>query len=135
MLDLLEHVTEPQEILTFTRKIMNGGGVLVINTPDFGSFYARLLGKGWHLIVPPEHLYYYTRPLLKEMLEQAGFEVVEMTTIGKKFTLPYIFTTLYKWLGSPLFASLARMTHSGFISRIGIPINLYDNVFLIARAK
>ncbi|NBV76665.1 class I SAM-dependent methyltransferase [bacterium] len=135
MLDLLEHVTDPQALLKRARDMMGAGGVLIINTPDFRSWYARMLGKGWHLIVPPEHLYYYTRPVLREMLDRADFEIVEMTTIGKKFTLPYIFTTLYKWLGLSIFASLSHMTERGVFARIGIPINLYDNVFIIARAK
>ena len=132
MLDVIEHVRDPRAELAHAHELLQPGGVLVINTPDAGSLYAKILGRNWHLIVPPEHLQYFSRPHMTRLLSESGFKVVEMTTIGKKFTLPYIFKTLYAWQGLSLWASLERSTSRRFLSRIAIPINLHDNMFLVA---
>ena len=111
---------------------MKPGGILVINTPDAGSPYARAMGRNWHLIVPPEHLQYFRRSHIKTLLEESDFKILQMTTIGKKFTLPYIFKTLFAWQKLQLWALLERATSGRLVSRIAIPINLGDNMFVIA---
>ncbi len=135
MLDVIEHVPDPRAELTRAHALLVDGGVLVLNTPDIGSLYARLMGKRWHLVVPPEHLFYFTRRNLSMLLVECGFEVVEVTTIGKSFTLPYIFKTLYAWQGLALWGWLERLTSQGFLSRIALPINTRDNMFLIAKKR
>jgi 2-polyprenyl-3-methyl-5-hydroxy-6-metoxy-1,4-benzoquinol methylase len=61
MLDVIEHVSDPKSELSRAHSLLEKDGVLIINTPDIGSMYARLMGKNWHLIVPPEHLFYFNR--------------------------------------------------------------------------
>lgn len=133
MLDVIEHVPDPRTELMRAYALLNPGGVLIINTPDQGSFYAHLMGARWHLIVPPEHLYYFTRKNLSALLEECGFAVVEATTIGKSFTLPYIFKTLYGWQGLGLWRWLESAANRTFLKRISIPINLRDNMFIVAQ--
>lgn len=133
MLDVIEHVPDPRAELMRAYTRLRGGGVLVINTPDIGSFYARLMGARWHLIVPPEHVYYFTRKNFSALLEECGFAVVEATSIGKSFTLPYIFKTLYAWQGLALWRWLESAANRTFLKRISIPINLRDNMFIVAQ--
>jgi 2-polyprenyl-3-methyl-5-hydroxy-6-metoxy-1,4-benzoquinol methylase len=135
MLDVIEHVSDPREEILRVKEIMRPGGVLVINTPDAGSLYARMMGKRWHLIVPPEHLYYFTRKNIRMLLEEEGFEVLSITTIGKQFTLPYIFKMLYAWQKLSVWKWLSTIFAHGWLSRIGIPINLRDNMFVLAKKK
>ena len=71
MLDLIEHVPNPRAEITKAAELLREGGVLVINTPDAGSMFARVMGKRWHLICPPEHLYYFNRRNMKRLLEEA----------------------------------------------------------------
>ncbi len=133
MLDVIEHVPNPTSDIRAARSLLVPGGLLMINTPDTGSLYAKVMGKRWHLLTPPEHLVYFNRKNLSTLLSREGFETVWVGTIGKRFTLPYIFRTLYGWQGIKLWDKLARITERGFFSKIVLPINLGDNLFLIAR--
>lgn len=132
MLDVIEHVPDPRKEFEKAAALLTSGGVLVINTPDAGSLFARMMGRYWHLIVPPEHLYYFNRSNMRRLLEETGFGVVEVSTIGKSFTLSYILKTLYRWTHVRLFDRLALL-FSHRAARFAIPINLHDNMFILAR--
>jgi 2-polyprenyl-3-methyl-5-hydroxy-6-metoxy-1,4-benzoquinol methylase len=132
MLDLIEHVTDPLEILKKAHALLAPNGLIVINTPDAGSLYASMMGCRWHLIVPPEHLYYFNRKNIARILEQAGFRTRLITTIGKNFSVPYVLRTLHGWLGWNVFGSLADWSGHSFLKHISLPINLGDNMFVIA---
>ncbi len=133
MLDVLEHVGDPRGELARAHALLRPQGLLVLNTPDAGSSWARLMGRRWHLIVPPEHLSYFNRHNLSVLLAEQGFVLEETTSIGKSFTLAYIFKTLYAWQGFVLWRYLERLCMRGFLQRIVLPLNLRDNMFVIAR--
>jgi SAM-dependent methyltransferase len=76
-LDVLEHVPDPKATLKSAFRLLAPGGAVLVNVPDFGSIFARLMGKKWHSIIPPEHLWYFTRKSLGMILESIGFEHIE----------------------------------------------------------
>lgn len=135
MIDVIEHVADPRSEVMRVRGLLKNGGIFAIDTQDTGSLYARILRRRWHLIVPPEHLNYFNRENIALLLTQCGFEVLEITTIGKRFSLPYIFTMLYSWQKLSFWKILARACERGWLSRLQIPINLGDTMFIIARKK
>jgi len=136
MLDVIEHVRDPRADLTRVAELLAPGGVVVLITPDVGSVPAKLLGTRWHLVVPPEHLYYFTRKSLCILLNSLGFEVVSVTRPGKSFTLRYFFATVARWCSifplPSLACFLARHPRWGDIR---IPLNTYDNLLVVARNK
>ena len=134
MLDVLEHVVNPRESLVTARKLLDKNGIIIINTPDASSLYARILGASWHLIIPPEHVYCLSREAVHTMLADAGFKTEISTTIGKKFTLEYVFLMLYKWLKLSIFLKLSKFfAQNKILAKISLPINLRDNMFVVAR--
>ena len=134
MLDVLEHMMYPFAELLYARDILVSNGLLLINTPNGQSFLARTLKTLWHLVVPPEHISYFSPQNLKNYLETHGFTVVYSGTISKKFTVSYIFKTLYKWQRFVLWDWCARFSEK-YMSQLYIPLNLFDNFFMIARKK
>lgn len=133
LFDIVEHLRDPKSVILEASRLLKKGGVIVITTPDSGSLWARVLGRHWHLVVPPEHLILFNRKNLADLLRRTGFTPLFITTIGKHFTMPYIFQTLYHWQGLPLWNILARVTNRGFFSKVKIPINLHDTFFMIAK--
>jgi 2-polyprenyl-3-methyl-5-hydroxy-6-metoxy-1,4-benzoquinol methylase len=131
MFDVLEHVPDPKKLIQEVSRVLRPGGLIIINTPDAESLWARVLGKRWQLIMPPEHINYFSPKNLSKYLEDVGYEVKIDTKIGKKFTLQYILKMLYKWQGFRIF--LVRSNK--LLSSISIPINLRDNFFMIAKKK
>ena len=73
--DVLEHFGKPDLAFKQARKILRTGGILAINTPDSRSVLARIFGKRWHAIVPPNHLNLFNCDNLKAVLEKNGFEL------------------------------------------------------------
>lgn len=136
MFDVIEHVKNPKIDLERARRLLKDRGALVIITPDSGSLYARLLGKKWHLIVPPEHLTYFTRAGLKGLLEKTGFELLEMRSPSKSFTVEYILHTLLRWQGLGVWRWLLSVVKKyPKIANIRLPINFGDNMLVFARVK
>ena len=66
MYDVIEHLPDPASTIQRVADLVSPSGILVINTPDSGSALARVLGKNWHLVVPPEHLNLFHRRSLIE---------------------------------------------------------------------
>ncbi len=135
MWDVLEHLKDPGRYLQSVNKLLVNGGVLAINTIDKGSLWAKFFGKKWHLIIPPEHLFYFSQKNLKILLKEAGFKIIKIKKIGKKFSLPYIFSILYSWQKLEIWHLLLQFFNKPFWRRFSIPINLRDNIFIIARKK
>ncbi len=133
MFDLIEHLLDPAREISLAHRLLEKGGVLVVNTPDAGSLWARLFGRRWHLIVPPEHLHYFSRKNLTLLLSQSGFEVVHTTKVGKRFTLQYIFKMLYLWQRLPFWRRMTDFFHMHPRWNISLPINTRDNMLIIAR--
>jgi len=136
MWDVLEHFADPEASIRAVARLLKKDGILAINTPDGGSLYARLMGNRWHLLVPPEHINYFTKKSITLFLEGNGFSVEKISKIGKSFTLEYILQTMSTWQQS---RELQKVTdflkRHPKVGRISIPINLYDNMFVIARRR
>ncbi|MFG6100447.1 class I SAM-dependent methyltransferase [Leptothoe sp. ISB3NOV94-8A] len=77
---VIEHLLEPVTQLRRCYELLTTGGVLFLETPNIGSLGARLRGKQWSHIIPPEHIIYFSPFSLKYALNQAGFERVIVYT-------------------------------------------------------
>ncbi len=135
LLDVVEHMPDPEEDIRIVSRMLRAGGVLVANTPDSGSLYARIMGIKWHLVVPPEHIHYFNEKSICLLLERNGFEVQMVTRIGKKFTVEYVLNMLFKWLKIQLFQTIATKIKGTKIGTFSFPINFHDNMFVLAKKK
>lgn len=132
-LDVLEHLPDARSELKMARKLLKDGGILVINTPDAGSFFSRICGRHWHLFTPPEHLIFFNSANLKKMLEEENFKVLLIEKIGKRFTLRYIFQTLANNQNFFIWQWLAGFFKKSSLGKLAIPLNLRDNIFVVAQ--
>jgi SAM-dependent methyltransferase len=74
LFDVIEHIDPPQPTLAALHRLLVPGGVLLMVTPDAGSFSARMMGAAWvHLFI--EHVILFSRRALRQALESAGFSV------------------------------------------------------------
>ena len=135
MWDVFEHVEDPIGYLNKAYSMLESGGILAINTIDTQSLWARIWGKKWNMIIPPEHLFYYSKQILNHILQKSGFEIITNKRLTKKFSLAYIFNTLYMWQGLIIWQKLSNFFDKNFWRKINLPINVYDNIYIIARKK
>ena len=71
---VFEHLREPSETLAAASRVLKAGGALVVSVPNFASLDRRLFGDKWVGLKLPQHLFHYTAPTLRAMLEKSGFE-------------------------------------------------------------
>lgn len=96
MWHVLEHLHNPAEDLRRVRRLLAGGGTLLIEVPNSDSVTAKLFRADWFQWDLPRHLSHFTPISLRRMLEEAGFRVKSITHL-RKTTLP---NTLRYWLES-----------------------------------
>ncbi len=72
--DAFEHVRDPVRVAERLSTVLAPGGVLILTTLDFDAALARLLGRRWRLMKPPEHLFYWNRRSLAQIFGARGLE-------------------------------------------------------------
>ena len=92
MWDVIEHVADPRSLLGRARELLKPDGLLVLETQNIDSAFARALGRRWHHYKHAEHIYHFTPASLRRLLESAGFTVAAMTPRygGKYVSLDFI---------------------------------------------
>jgi SAM-dependent methyltransferase len=89
---VLEHVYDLHGELAEARRLLQPGGILLVEVPHGGGFKLRLdRMRGALGLMPrsrifhnvPQHLYYFGEAQLRGLLEKAGFTPVESRTFGR----------------------------------------------------
>ncbi|NJN02669.1 MAG: class I SAM-dependent methyltransferase [Leptolyngbyaceae cyanobacterium SL_1_1] len=78
MYHIIEHLLDPVQSLKRALDLLRPQGILFVETPNLGGLGARLRGKRWSNIIPPEHLLYFEGKSLRFALESAGFHSVKV---------------------------------------------------------
>jgi SAM-dependent methyltransferase len=74
----LEHLRNPTETVAGLARMLAPGGAFVVAVPDSGGYQARLFGRHWLHLDVPRHLYHFSMPNLRAVLERNGLQVVRV---------------------------------------------------------
>ncbi|MCL5276763.1 MAG: class I SAM-dependent methyltransferase [Deltaproteobacteria bacterium] len=128
MFDVLEHFKNPKGELLEAYRIVRHNGFLAIITPDIGALIPKLLKDRWEEIKRvPEHLVFFSRRTLTNVLSDTGFHVVESRYIGKRMSFGSFLSHVFVNTGIKI--NLKRVPSIN----IGIPVNPFYKLLLIAR--
>jgi len=130
--DVIEHLPDPGAALDRIRSLLVPGGVLWLAIPDAGSSLARLMGRRWWSVIPT-HVQYFTRDSITTLLRRHGFDVLELGTAPKAFTVEYYLGRIGGY--SPALArGLVRAARAtGLAGQIWAP-DFRDRMGVVARA-
>ena len=78
MFEVIEHLTNPLDVLQKINDILRVGGDLIITTPNISNPTFSLLKEKWPAIHPETHNFYFSPNTLKRMCEKTGFELVSL---------------------------------------------------------
>lgn len=71
---VLEHLPEPEQMLEQIKLLLDDGGSLFVEVPNFGSLQSRLFKKHWFHLDVPRHLFHFTPAALKQKLSDHNFK-------------------------------------------------------------
>ncbi len=129
--DVIEHLTDPLAALRHIASLLTPDGVLYMTVPDSGSPLARMMGRRWWSVIPT-HVQYFSRHSLSLLMGRAGFDVLEITTAPKTFSVRYYLGRLTGY--SPALA--ARLTRTfellGLADRMWTP-DFRDRMAVVGR--
>jgi SAM-dependent methyltransferase len=126
MLDVIEHLPDPRGTLVLLSRHLGPGGIIVITTGDFGSVAARLCGRYWRLMTPPQHLWFFGRESISRLAGSLGLRVERIDHPWKIIPLSLIKFQLRRMLHLPLCAQSPAPD-------LGIPLNLFDAMRVVLR--
>jgi 2-polyprenyl-3-methyl-5-hydroxy-6-metoxy-1,4-benzoquinol methylase len=88
--DTLEHIADPDSVLTNIRNLLKDTGLLIFSTPNIHSFEWNVMGDEHVQLLPPGHVNLYNRDNIQFLLERNGFEVNSIHTMNPMLDLTYI---------------------------------------------
>lgn len=121
-LDVIEHLRKPVKFLEESSRILRKGGLLLLSTGNISSISAKIFGRRWRMISPPEHLFYFSRKGLEQLLDASGFDILDVQYLWKKYSLRSI-------------TSVFGIGSLGFLDLIFVPFNAFDVMYLFARRR
>jgi len=109
MLEVIEHIPDVQNVIEDLSKSAEIGGIMFVTTPNYNSFEQRIFRGSWRLFCPPEHINYFTKRTLSQMLIDNGWEILKVDdefvfsfTIGLRKKLsgvaPFFFIRMISWV-------------------------------------
>ena len=131
---VLEHITDPYNMLIKIKKLISPDGVLAIAVPNINSFLVKILKENesscfWI----PQHVTYFSKKGLYYLLKRSGFEIMHHTYITR---IPYnILSKRYKLQGGlrKLANNFTRISQIPFVKimdmfGLGIYINMWAKI-------
>lgn len=82
LIQVIEHLTDPYEILKKISSYLSNDGILVIATPNINSVLSKVLNEKFNYMIPPEHVIFYSPDTLKKIIEEAGYKVIKIISYG-----------------------------------------------------
>ncbi|MBI3981229.1 class I SAM-dependent methyltransferase [Candidatus Microgenomates bacterium] len=133
MFDLIEHLENPREALKKTLSFLKDDGLVVIQTGDAGSTWAKIMGKNWHFFAPPQHFYFYNQKTMKMLLEQAGLKVIKIQKVGKWVSLRYLFHMMRYINQDTIGDILYSFTAKNIFGQLRVFMRMNDNMIVLAK--
>ena len=130
--DVVEHTLNPVSFVKKAVGFLKPGGLLIVETQNVDSLFARILGKKWQHFKLEEHLYHFSPYTLRILLEDlAGVRIIRMTSFyGGKYVSPAFIAERIGRI-NPVLSKL--LSPFSLIKKLGIYVNVYDELVVAAR--
>jgi 2-polyprenyl-3-methyl-5-hydroxy-6-metoxy-1,4-benzoquinol methylase len=87
---VIEHVYDPEGFLRSLKAHIRPGGSIVIATPNMGSPWRLIMGSRWPSFKLPEHVLYFDRRSLSNLMQRVGFTNLRAVPYPHAFPLPLV---------------------------------------------
>lgn len=131
--DVIEHLEDPLPHLQKACTLLRPDGLLVIETQNVESLFARVMGSRWQHFKMAEHLYHFGPKTIAVLLARAGFDVVENTPRrgGKRISMNFLAERVGRI--HPILSTLAAPLK--LVGNSSCYVNLRDEMLVVARKR
>lgn len=131
MFDVVEHIEDPVAFLATARQLLAPGGVIIFETQNVASPFARLMGLRWQHYKFQEHLWHFDPQTMRLLLEKAGLELVEWSPRrgGKHVSIGFLVERAGRV--HPLLSKLLAPLR--LFARRSLYLNVFDEMLVVAR--
>jgi 2-polyprenyl-3-methyl-5-hydroxy-6-metoxy-1,4-benzoquinol methylase len=127
LLDIIEHLVEPDDFMTKLDHLIEDNGFLVIVTPDISSLAARISGKHWwHFRIA--HINFFNRESLEYLLQKHDYEIILKKRYVWNFSLFYLVTRIFPSLKH-------KKPLQKVLKRLHLKLPLFDSWEIYARKR
>jgi len=90
MWDVLEHIDNCDTVIQKCNGMLVDGGILVIQVPQIDSYFAKKYKEKWKMM-GLDHVNYFSKKTISNLLEQNGFEVKKIkSSLEIKLFIMYV---------------------------------------------
>jgi len=102
---VIEHISDPIEMLSNVAKIMKPGGTLILSTPNSNGWGSKVFGNRWINWHVPYHLQFFSRRSIEIIAKKAGLVLEKSKTITNSDWLyfQWIHLLTFPEMGEPSF--------------------------------
>ena len=89
LIEVIEHLRDPRSLLAECRRVLRPGGILLVTTPNAGSWTARLMGARWDafsLTAMAGHISFFNPRSMRLIAARTGFGVARIETRNVRFS-------------------------------------------------
>jgi 2-polyprenyl-3-methyl-5-hydroxy-6-metoxy-1,4-benzoquinol methylase len=131
--DVIEHLEDPREHLRRAARALKPDGVLVLETQNVASRFARVLGRKWQHYKHEEHLYHFDPRSLAHLLDDSGWTILENTPRlgGKYVSMQFLVERVGRV--HPLLTKLASPLR--LLKGAALYLNFRDEMVVVARKR
>jgi len=132
--DVIEHLWDPRSTCERLAHLVRPGGFLVLSTPDIGAVTARLMGRRWAFMTPPEHLGFFSPRSFDWLLErELGLEIVSSFAAGKWVNVGFLSYKLQRVFSELVPTQLVRALQESPLSRMPVYVPTHDIRYIAAQ--
>jgi SAM-dependent methyltransferase len=91
---VIEHIYDPVAFASDLVGRLRPGGIMVLAAPDMGSIFRRVMGRRWPSFKYPEHVSFFDRHTLPQLLRKAGLGATEPVPYPHAFPLALVLSKL-----------------------------------------
>ena len=129
--DVLEHLIDPERSIEQAVAQLKPDGVLICSTPNISTTTAKIMGKRWAFMTPPEHLGFFNPASLSLLLSKEGLTPRFWMSRGKWANIGFLAYKLRRVLPELMPATLVNLVHRSFVGSYSVYVPTGDVLYMI----
>jgi len=129
--DVFEHLTDINSEIIHINKFLKNNSFLLLNIPDYGSSFRKLLGFKWPFFLDV-HLYYFEKKTISLFMKNNGFNLLQVIKHKQILKLGYIIERVTNVF--PMLKFLETIIKFLNFHNIKIKYNIGQNIYIFKKS-